>query len=296
MSKTAIRISDDVDFDAWLEKITSYSQVTASAAWWIGDLLVYGEERFAEQVGQVINDLGLSQSTVANYVWCARAVSPERRREDLSWEHHRAVAKLDGADQEKWLNRAAKEKMSAATLKTAVKLKLHQQADREAQDDDAGDAAESNRFRVVFADIAAGAEMDALERVKVPAEPNSVLFMLVPSDRLQDGMVLMETWGFAFEQSMVWDYGRPDGKFWARVQHRVVLIGTRGNIQSPPAERLAPSRIVDRMPKNGGAPDELYSVIEAMFPARSKSKAAWLDMFGTDERDGWATPLVGAEA
>lgn len=293
ITKTAIRVADDVEFPAWLEKIKGFSQATVSANWWIGDLLVFGEDHFAEQVGQVINDLGLAEQTVANFRWVSRAITPSRRREELTWEHHRAVAKLEPKDQERWLARAIREKMSAATLKTSVKLKVQQEQDKQREEDGDDEEGRDDRYRVILANIG-DAEMDVLEKVKVPAEPNAVIFVVVPADRVNDGAVLLEVWGFVQEMSMVIDTGKAEGKWWARVQHRIVLIGTRGNIQSPPAERLAPSIIRGRIPRNGTIPDELVSAIEDMFPNRFK-KPIWCDLFATAEREGWATPLVEKE-
>jgi hypothetical protein len=45
-----------------------------------------------------------------------------RRRETLSWSHHADIAALPAAEQDAWLDRAAKDQMSVQDLRKAIRL------------------------------------------------------------------------------------------------------------------------------------------------------------------------------
>ena len=84
----------------------------SSAAFVIGDWIVYGEDHFrgqqrlpnfeSESIGarrvssEIYNEAlrltGLDRSTFITYAYVARRVSASLRNEQLSWEHHKAVA------------------------------------------------------------------------------------------------------------------------------------------------------------------------------------------------------------
>jgi hypothetical protein len=51
----------------------------------------------------------------------AAAFDSSRRRDDLTWSHHVAVAGLPERDQETWLDRAAAESLSVADLRTELR-------------------------------------------------------------------------------------------------------------------------------------------------------------------------------
>jgi len=121
-SATAVELAGEPKFDDWLAKLKGVTMVAKFYQFWIGDLLAIGEERFAEKADLVMNDLGLEYQSLANMKWVSKKVAPERRRPELSWQHHLYVAKMGPADQERWLKRAVEKKMSSATLKHAIKL------------------------------------------------------------------------------------------------------------------------------------------------------------------------------
>ena len=52
-------------------------------------------------------ETGLDPATLHAYAHVARKVPSSLRNKDLSWEHHKIVAKLPPADQQRWLKLAA---------------------------------------------------------------------------------------------------------------------------------------------------------------------------------------------
>ena len=123
LTRTGLHISDDLSFEEWQSMAARFGAAMSSAAFVIGDWLVYGEDHFrgqqrlpgfenesigtrrvaAEIYNEALRLTGLDRSTLITYAYVARRVPASLRNEDLSWEHHKAVAKLDESGQQRWL-------------------------------------------------------------------------------------------------------------------------------------------------------------------------------------------------
>jgi len=123
LTRTGLQIAKDLTFDEWKDMAARFGAAMSSAAFVIGDWLVYGEDHFrgqqrlpgfenesigtrrvaAEIYNEALRLTGLDRSTLITYAYVARRVPSSLRNEDLSWEHHKAVAKLDGSGQQRWL-------------------------------------------------------------------------------------------------------------------------------------------------------------------------------------------------
>jgi hypothetical protein len=78
-----------------------------TSAWALGDWLIFGEGTYGEKYAQAAEATGRSKSTLTDWYRVAMFVAPNRRREDLTWSHHRLVAKLSPREQRSWLTKAA---------------------------------------------------------------------------------------------------------------------------------------------------------------------------------------------
>lgn len=130
LTRTGLQIAADLSFEEWQAMAGRFGAAMSSAAFVIGDWLVYGEDHFrgqlrlpgfegeptapsrkvsAELYNEALRLTGLDRSTLANYAYVARSVPASLRNEQLSWEHHKAVAKLEADDQRRWLQIALEE-------------------------------------------------------------------------------------------------------------------------------------------------------------------------------------------
>ena len=129
LTRTGLHISDELSFEEWKDIAARFGAAMSSAAFVIGDWLVYGEDHFrgqqrlpgfendsigsrrisAEIYNEALRLTGLDRSTLITYAYVARRVPPSLRNEQLSWEHHKAVAKLDEEEQKRWLQIALDE-------------------------------------------------------------------------------------------------------------------------------------------------------------------------------------------
>lgn len=87
--------------------------ITTAAKWWIGDWLAFGEGAWGERYAQAAEATGLDIGTLQNWAYTCRQVMPSRRREELSFTSHYAVARLEPTEQEEWLSYAVAQNRDA---------------------------------------------------------------------------------------------------------------------------------------------------------------------------------------
>lgn len=119
-SWTELKIVDGLEFDAWEVVVQRVLSFAGASAWWVGDALVYGEWNYGEKYRAVLDHLELDYDRARDYAYVANNVPPAVRRPDLSFYHHRAVAKLAPVEQERWLARAAGEQWTVRQLRDAI--------------------------------------------------------------------------------------------------------------------------------------------------------------------------------
>lgn len=81
-----------------------------------GDYILDGEKIFGERAYQLQESLGLSEEQRRQYVRVSERIPIERRRKELSWAHHREVAALEPAEQDRWLALAVENSWNKAEL------------------------------------------------------------------------------------------------------------------------------------------------------------------------------------
>jgi hypothetical protein len=87
----------------------------------IGDAILIGEKLYGEEAFQAFEELHLSEDGRREYLRVSERVPRSRRRKDLSWSHHRAVAALEPAAQKEWLRRASDEGLSHHALRDELR-------------------------------------------------------------------------------------------------------------------------------------------------------------------------------
>lgn len=107
----------DMPFADWENLGRQIGFISSAWQWWIGDWLNFGEMSYGEEAAQAVDDrpsrydiamriTGLEQSTLQNYrSICAKVAKPRRRRE-LNFAAHTAVASLEPEAQTEWLEKA----------------------------------------------------------------------------------------------------------------------------------------------------------------------------------------------
>src|SRR5262249_54303125 len=116
--------------------------------WWIGDWWAFGEHRYGERTKQLADtkDREYKLQTLMDAGWVSRQIETSRRREVLSWSHHKEVAALEPAEQDALLAEAVDKGWSRRDIRKAARrakaLRIHREAE----------AFPTGKYRVIYAD------------------------------------------------------------------------------------------------------------------------------------------------
>ena len=113
--------------------------------------------------------------------------------------------------------------------------------------------------------------------------PDAVLFMWATNPKLREALAAVSAWGFTYKTNMCWDKGKIGMGYYARQQHELLLIATRGAPPTPEPKNRPPSVIRAKRSEHSKKPAEVYSIIEAMYPEYKK-----IELFSRNRREGWA--------
>ncbi len=116
----------------------------------------------------------------------------------------------------------------------------------------------------------------------------SHLYLWVPNALLQEGLHVMEAWGFTYKCNLVWykirKDGGPDGRgvgFYFRNVTELILFGVRGSMRTLQAGRTEVNLLATRKREHSRKPDEIYPLVERCSPG------PYLELFARFRREGW---------
>ena len=116
------------------------------------------------------------------------------------------------------------------------------------------------------------------------ATDDAVLFMWTTSPKLEEAMWVISAWDFVYRTNMIWIKDKIGMGYYARQQHELLLIATRGSLPVPePANRHSSIIEYPRM-EHSQKPDSVYGIIESMYPEYKR-----MELFARDRRDGWSS-------
>jgi len=120
-TRTSLRLSEQLSIDSWGRVGRQISLIHNSSTWWLGDWLIYGESKYPDRYRRALADSFLDYQTLRNYAWVARRFTANRRRSNLSFQHHAEVASLEAAEQDRWLDIAESNGWSKSRLRRELR-------------------------------------------------------------------------------------------------------------------------------------------------------------------------------
>jgi len=110
----------DIPFDQWQALGIRLRFFERAMMWWIGDWVTYGERAYGEMYAQALDATDYSYQALRDAAYVSSRFELSRRRDNLSWSHHREVASLEPIEQDEMLDTAVAEKWSTRQLREAV--------------------------------------------------------------------------------------------------------------------------------------------------------------------------------
>ena len=133
-------------------------------------------------------------------------------------------------------------------------------------------------------------ELKEILEMPIPklAAARSHLYLWVPNALLQEGLKVMEAWGFTYKSNLVWckvrKDGGPDGRgvgFYFRNVTELILFGVRGSMRTLQPGRTQVNVLSTRKREHSRKPDEIYDLVESCSPG------PYLELFARFPRVGW---------
>lgn len=126
---------------------------------------------------------------------------------------------------------------------------------------------------------------DQLAELRLPAGEDAVLFCWTTSPQTDVAVDLVRAWGFTYRTNLVWVKDKIGMGYYARGQHELLFVATRGNPTLPaPADR--PSSVITApRARHSEKPEIVYDLIDGMYPRATKR-----ELFARNRRNGWLEP------
>lgn len=128
--------------------------------------------------------------------------------------------------------------------------------------------------------------LDELKDVPIPdiAADDSIIFMWATSPKLAEAMELIDFYGFQYKTSAVWEKDKIGMGYYFRIQHELLLVGTRGKFPAPPPDTRVSSIIRADRKRHSEKPVQVYEIIDRMYKNLPK-----IEIFSRCKRRGWVS-------
>lgn len=118
--------------------------------------------------------------------------------------------------------------------------------------------------------------------VKDIAAPAALLLMWVTVPFAHRADEVVRAWGFRTKSQIIWPKQRIGTGYWARNQHELVVIATRGRFPCPRPALFPTSIIPGAQREHSRKPEWVADQVDARLPGLRK-----LEMFARRQRAGW---------
>ena len=115
-----------------------------------------------------------------------------------------------------------------------------------------------------------------------PSDNNCILFLWVSYPLLEDGLKVLNSWGFKYKSCLVWDKEIMGCGYWFRGQHELLLVGLKGEMRSPPNSDRISSIFREKRKEHSKKPKKIRTLINLWYPTEPK-----IELFSRDKIEGW---------
>lgn len=139
VSRLGVRFEGDVPEQSIEDLLRDAGSFARGCLFIIGDAINYAQGKWGEKYDHWITLTGLEYQTLRNAAWAARKIDLSLRRDNLTFEHHKLIARLAPNEQERWLDLTEQNGMSVRRLRKSLFFgRPATDAEMEAEKNDSG--------------------------------------------------------------------------------------------------------------------------------------------------------------
>jgi N6-adenosine-specific RNA methylase IME4 len=298
LNKTNLTFKRDVSKDEWMSVFQALKQVEGCVQFWIGDCLAYRQQKWG-MYDDVAEETGTEIETLRRYKQVSERIESGTRVPDLSWTHHREVASLPPDKQELFLNKAVEENLSVRALREEIRRDKVEKSFAELP---------LGKYRVFYADPpweygnsmpsyfteqADHYQLMSLEEIcsldiRSLSEDDAVLFLWVTSPILKDSFKVVDSWGFNYKTSFIWDKVKHNMGHYNSVRHEILLVCTKGACTPDNVKLYDSVQSIERT-EHSAKPELFRNIIDTLYTHGKR-----IELFARNKAEGW--DVFGNEA
>ena len=125
--------------------------------------------------------------------------------------------------------------------------------------------------------------LEDIKSLEVPSADDAALFLWATSPKLEEGLEVIEAWGFQYKAMAVWvKTGCMGMGYWFRNSVEFIMLAVKGDMSTPDPTLRQENVIYAKRAAHSQKPVEVYKIIETMYPELPK-----IELFSRNSRDGW---------
>jgi len=113
-------------------------------------------------------------------------------------------------------------------------------------------------------------------------EENAVLFLWTTSPLLENSFKVINSWGFKYKSSFVWDKVKHNMGHYNSVRHEFLLICTKGSATPDNVKLFDSVQSIERSNKHSEKPNEFRNIIETLYKAGN-----FIELFARQKHENW---------
>lgn len=134
--------------------------------------------------------------------------------------------------------------------------------------------------------------IDDICNLQVPSADNSILFLWATTALLPEALRVIDSWGFTYKSSLVWDKIKRGVGYWFIGQHEFLLVGVKGKVKPPPQSKRILSVFKSKREGHSKKPDQIRNLIKEWYPEKTRIELFARDngdknLWGENRLDGW---------
>ena len=118
---TGLQVFGTPNPEEWIEYVCGLLRIEERVQWVIGDALLWGERHYPDVFEEFLHETGYQPQTLQHARWVASRIEPQRRRDELAFSMHAAVAALEPDDQDDILEVAILESWTRDEVREEVR-------------------------------------------------------------------------------------------------------------------------------------------------------------------------------